>query len=241
MYMHVIWVWPMSHFVTFYVKVNFCTNIYHNLNCCFPFVVVELYRWTERFCQLIISIWSLILCFEKGVGWRGCGNKDSHANSPAKLKLMLTFKRKIIHGISLKVMLFYNISRENIFSKYTRVAMSDSSRIFFVPLLYFVRRHRHKPQPPPLCCQLLPGQQSTAKWCHWTLCRHPRLPRAANSRRWGWTWTSARTCCRCTENPWRRRSQPGIAARKVEKEKENWVINKVRCNKTNDKVKYAIK
>lgn len=112
---------------------------------------------------------------------------------------------------------------------------------FFVPLFYFVRRHRHKPQPPPLCCQLLPGQQSTAKWCHWTLCRHPRLLRAGNSRRWGWTWTSARTCCRCTENPWRPRSQPGIAARQVEKEKQNWVINKVRCNKTNDKVKYAIK
>lgn len=135
MYMHVIWVWPMSHFVTFYVKVNFCTNIYHNLNCCFPFVVVELYKWTERFCELIISIWSLILCFEKGVGWRGCGNKDSHANSPAKLKLMLIFKRKIIDGISLKVRLFYNIYRENIFSKYTRVAMSDSSRIFCSTLL----------------------------------------------------------------------------------------------------------
>lgn len=128
--MHVIWVWPMSHFVTFYVKVNFCTNIHHNLNCCFPFVVVELYKLKERFCELIISIWSLILRFEKGVGWRGCGNKDSHANSPAKFKLMLIFKRKIIHGISLKVRLFYHISRESIFSKYTRVAMSDSSRIF---------------------------------------------------------------------------------------------------------------
>lgn len=81
-----------------------------------------------------------------------------------------------------------------------------------------VRRHRHKPQPPPLCCQLLPAQQSKARWCHWTLFHHPLLLRVENSLHWGWRWTSAKTCCRCTENPWRLRSHPGNAARKTEKE-----------------------
>lgn len=66
-----------------------------------------------------------------------------------------------------------------------------------------VRRHRHRPQPPPLCCQLLPALQSITRWCHWTLSHHPLLLRVESSWRWGWRWTSAGTCCRYRENPWR--------------------------------------
>lgn len=74
-------------------------------------------------------------------------------------------------------------------------------------LLFCVRRHRHTPQPPPLCSQWSQARRSTAKWCHWTLFHHPQLLKVVSNWRWGWMWTSARTHCHCKENPWRPYSQ----------------------------------
>lgn len=99
------------------------------------------------------------------------------------------------------------------FSAVQGLSLSASSSVS-VPT--FVRRHRHKPPQPPLCCQSLPALQSITKWCRWRLSHHPLLLRVESSQHWGWRWTSARTCCRCTENPWRPHSQPGNAVRREE-------------------------
>lgn len=116
-----------------------------------------------------------------------------------------------------KVMVFYIIYKENIFFQAVHFPPPPSSSRVSAPTS--VRRHRHKPPPPPQCCQTWPARRSTARWCHWTPSHRPLLPRAGSSRRWGWRMTSAETCCRCTENPWRLHWRPGSAAREGGKER----------------------
>lgn len=133
-----------------------------------------------------------------------------------KNSMQILFKTKVSkksNAINLKVRLFTSFMKKIYFQAIQDSPLSDSSSVF---ASIFVRRHRRKPPPPPLCCRLLPAQQSIAKWYRWTLSHHPLLLGVESSRHWGWRWTSARTCCRCTESPWRSRSPPGNAVRREE-------------------------
>lgn len=146
-----------------------------------------------------------------GDGWQTyCNSTETWFIQTLQKCSIWTIPCKVIH---LKVRLFHNIYFGRILIKNTYIF-----KLYKIPCwAKIVRRHRHKPQPPPLCCQLLPAQQSITRWCHWTLSHHPLLLRVESSWRWGWRWTSAATCCRYRENPWRPLSQPGDAVKTTER------------------------